>query len=135
MEKLIKKIKKSSTISEMENVHNEIVTFFETATDAEKQSIREAFEEKSKLLHKEVNETKNRAEALLKEIEADVFFEKEGIRYNLKDWLTPSEYAKKYAVNTAQIVSNWISRGIIPPENVLKINRLNIQLVKDIRYK
>ncbi|MDI9872629.1 hypothetical protein [Flectobacillus roseus] len=135
MQNLIAKIQKASSVTEMEEVHNEIVAFFQTATEDEKNTIRQAFEEKSKQALKEVNETKNRAEALLRELDSEVILEKDGKRYNLNDWITPSEYAKKYDLKTAQIVSNWITRGIVPPQNVLKIAKLNIQLVKDIRYK
>lgn len=135
MQTLIEKIQKASSIAEMEQVHNEIVVFFQTATEDEKNAIREAFEEKSKRALKEVNETKNKAEALLRELDSEVILEKNGKRYNLNEWITPSEYAKKYDLKTAQIVSNWITRGIVPAQNVLKIAKLNIQLIKDIRYK
>lgn len=135
MEKLIEKLKKASLISELEEAHNEIISFVKDATDEQKEILRQVVEEKSQQLMKDVSVTKAKAQTMLKELESDIYFEKDGIKYNLNEWLTPSEYAKKYSIKTAQVVSNWISRGIIPDEKVLKINRLNIQLVKDIRYK
>ena len=66
---------------------------------------------------------------------ASAFLQQNGIRYSLDEWLTVANYARKYAVDT-QLVSNWISRKVIPANCVVELNALNnIRLVKDQPYR
>ncbi len=64
------------------------------------------------------------------------YLEMNGIKYNLKQWVTIKEYTRRYNLDSTSVVSNWISRGVIPPENVITIPDLNnIKLIKAIPYK
>ena len=59
-----------------------------------------------------------------------------GIEYQLHDWLTIKKYCERFGIEDTQIVTNWIRRGIIPPENVREIEELNgIRLIKAIAYR
>lgn len=50
-------------------------------------------------------------------------------------WLTVKDYAAKYSLST-QVVSDWISVGIVPEESTMVLPELNdIKLVKDQFYK
>ena len=51
------------------------------------------------------------------------------------EWVTVKEYAKRYNLKSLNIVTNWIRRGVIPPENIRVIHELNdLRLVKAIQY-
>ncbi|MCY7359728.1 MAG: hypothetical protein LH609_20195 [Rudanella sp.] len=61
---------------------------------------------------------------------------KEGKEYDLGEWITVARYAERFGLNSPNVVTNWIRRGIIPPENVLQIDELNgIRLVKAVPYQ
>ena len=54
---------------------------------------------------------------------------------DMSDWLTIKRYAEKYSVTT-QVVTNWISRGVIPADCVKDVSELNdLRLVKDQPYR
>ena len=53
----------------------------------------------------------------------------------MSDWLTVKRYAEKYSVTT-QVVTNWITRGIIPTDCVKDVPELNdLRLVRDQPYR
>jgi hypothetical protein len=134
-EQLINKIMTSTSLEAMQECSDDIATFFkeESTSEDEKNKIRGAIIKNHEVIMSKVAETKRMAEQLLSEMDnSDIIIEKGGKRYDLAEWITPSEYAKKYAIKSAQIVSNWIARGLIPSENILKIDRLKLSLVRDI---
>ena len=54
---------------------------------------------------------------------------------DMSDWLTIKRYAEKYGVTT-QVVTNWMSRGVIPADCVKDVPELNdLRLVKDQPYR
>ncbi|MFD2936294.1 hypothetical protein [Spirosoma flavum] len=58
-----------------------------------------------------------------------------GYVVDMTQWMTIKDYAKKYNVST-QVISNWISREIIPADSTMVLPELNdIRLVKDQVYK
>ena len=62
--------------------------------------------------------------------------QKNGENYSLDEWITPTEYVKRFNLKTTMVVSNWIRRGIIPPENILHIAELNdLRLIKAVSYQ
>ncbi len=64
------------------------------------------------------------------------FLEMNGIQYNLSKWVTLKEYTRRHGLESTSVVSNWISRGIVPPENIVVVSELNdLKLIKDIPYK
>ena len=67
--------------------------------------------------------------------EATAFLQQNGTKFPLTDWLTPAEYARRFGLKSTNVVSNWIRRGIIPPENILHVPELNdIKLIKAVPY-
>ncbi len=59
-----------------------------------------------------------------------------GIEYDLSEWLTTTEFIKKYRLKNTSVINNWINRGNIPRENVIEIPELNyLRLVKIGNYK
>lgn len=132
MENLINNINSSNSLDELYELKDEIHTFFTTATEDDKELIRETVINRNLIISASVNEAKRKVGMLFDELDDDIIIEKGGIRYDLAEWITPSEYAKKYSLKTAQVVNNWIARGLVKPENVLKISKLNISLVRDI---
>lgn len=68
-------------------------------------------------------------------IEARDFLQKNGVSYNLGEWFTVKRYCEKFGITNTQTVSNWIRRGIIPPENVVVLHELNdLKLIKAVTY-
>ncbi|MCF2447750.1 hypothetical protein L0657_27595 [Dyadobacter sp. CY345] len=54
---------------------------------------------------------------------------------DLTDWVTIKEYCKRFDIRNTETVTNWISRGIIPAENVRTIEEFNnTRLVKAVPY-
>lgn len=54
----------------------------------------------------------------------------------LDEWLTIKRYCQRFGISDTQVVTNWIRRGIIPPENLKEVEELNgLKLVKAIPYR
>lgn len=57
-----------------------------------------------------------------------------GKEYKLSEWMTVSDYAKKYNVKT-DLVLKWIERGVVPAGPAILIPELNnLKLVKNQPY-
>jgi len=68
--------------------------------------------------------------------EAEDYLVSQGKKYSLSQWVTIKEYAKRFDLESTNVVTNWINRGVIPKENVILIEDLNnLRLVKAIPYK
>ncbi|MGA0555557.1 hypothetical protein ACO2Q8_02830 [Larkinella sp. VNQ87] len=60
----------------------------------------------------------------------------EGKALDLTEWVTIQEYTKRHQLKSTMVVSNWIARGIVPPENVFEIDELNgLKLILDKPYR
>jgi hypothetical protein len=58
-----------------------------------------------------------------------------GVVVDMTEWLTIKRYAEAFGLST-QVVTNWISRGIIPPDSVMDLPELNnMRLVKNRAYR
>lgn len=53
-----------------------------------------------------------------------------GHSYNMKDYATISQYAKLFGYKSVQAVSNKISRGSIPAQDVVHIPELDVKLIR-----
>ncbi len=54
----------------------------------------------------------------------------------LDEWLTVKRYCQRFGIKDTQVVTNWIKRGIIPPENVREVEELNgLRLIKAVPYR
>ena len=58
-----------------------------------------------------------------------------GKGYLLDEWLTIKEYAKKYDLQSTNVVSNWIKRGVIPQDCILETKFNGLKLVKNQIYQ
>ncbi|NIJ55043.1 hypothetical protein [Dyadobacter arcticus] len=68
--------------------------------------------------------------------EATAYLISQGEVVDLSDWVTIKEYCNRFDIKNVETVVNWISRGIIPAENVRTIEEFNnIRLIKAVPYK
>ncbi len=59
-----------------------------------------------------------------------------GETVELSDWVTIKEYKRRFGLESTNTVSNWIKRGIIPPENIRVFPEFNdLRLIKAVSYK
>ncbi len=63
------------------------------------------------------------------------FLVQNGKGYLLDEWLTIKEYTKKYDLQSTNVVSNWIKRGIIPKECILETKFNDLKLIKNQVYQ
>jgi hypothetical protein len=64
------------------------------------------------------------------------FLKIRGVEYSFAEWLTPVKYCEKFNIENVAVITNWINRGKIPPENIRVIEELNnLKLIKAILYK
>ena len=55
--------------------------------------------------------------------------------FALNEWVTLSEYCKRYELKSISVVSNWIVRGIVPKENIIRVREMNnLKLIKAVPY-
>ena len=68
--------------------------------------------------------------------QAELILLKKGVVMDLStEWLTQTEYCKRFGISGVNVVNNWIRRGIIPTDNVTTIPELNnIRLIKAVPY-
>ncbi len=65
--------------------------------------------------------------------EAEELLVMNGESIDLSEWITAKEYADKFELGSTNVVTNWIRRGVIPPENVKVVKRLNgLRLIKAV---
>lgn len=128
----IEKIKKAKTLSELELATKNL----QEVSPEQRGEIALVLQEKAKQAIQDSKATRKQAEELLQLIETKkVSIVVEGKEYPLTEWVTISEYVKLFNLKTTSVVNNWIARGIVPNENILKITQLNnIQLIKAIPY-
>ena len=63
------------------------------------------------------------------------FLRQHGYELDLGEWLTLSAYAEKYGV-TPQVVENWITSGVIPPDCIEDLPMFNdIRMIRDQPYE
>ena len=58
-----------------------------------------------------------------------------GREYDLSEWMTLTDYAKKHNLSVAR-VQTWISRGVVPAGFAIVVPELNhLKLIKDQPYE
>ena len=123
---LLNQINGLNTIADSASLRQAMNESAQQATDDERETVRRA-------LSNRLNELADAGEQALED--TDAFLQQNGIRYSLDEWLSVTNYARKFAVDT-QLVSNWIRRGVVPANWVVVLNALNnIRLVKDQPYR
>lgn len=136
MEYLLDNLRNAHTFSELEGASKKCTDYFLTANETEKGELKQALLSKTQQIITASIQTRREAEKLLLELEENnVVLEINGQRYPLKEWLTIKQYCEKMGLNSTSTVTNWIKRGIIPTENILRIKQLNnLKLIKDLPY-
>ena len=111
--------------------------YFTTATEEERELIKKAMIEKADLILHQAKEVRQKASEIIAEFEnKNVTIEVNGQKYSLTEWVTMKEYCKRFGLKNTMVINNWISRKIIPKENILNISQLNnLKLIKAIPYK
>ena len=68
--------------------------------------------------------------------EAKNFLMSEGKIIEIDKYLTIKNYCKKHEIKDESVVTNWIRRGIIQPEDIHTFTDLNgLRMIKDKIYK
>lgn len=68
--------------------------------------------------------------------EAADYLYNHGETLDLGKWVTLKEYKERFGLKSINVLTNWIRRGVIPPENVRIVKALNgIRLVKAVPYR
>lgn len=68
--------------------------------------------------------------------EAKDYLQANGQTYELSKWITIKEYAKRHGIESTNVVSNWINRGIITVDDIRDFPDLNnLRLIRDKVYK
>ena len=137
METFIEKIKNYTTLQEMEQGLSELKNNFETATESQKQAVREAIRKQGEKIMAQAQLAINQAKDYLSGLEplkAKLIIE--GKEYDLDEWVTVSKYCQLFNIANSSVVSNDIKRNKMPTENYVVIPRLNnLCLVKAVQYK
>jgi len=81
--------------------------------------------------------SRKKGEELIAEYNASIVnIEINGQKYPLSEWVTMKEYCRRFGLKNTMIINNWITRNIIPEENILNISQLNnLRLIKAVPYK
>ena len=137
MEQLLNNLRNALTINELEESSKQCTDYFLMASETEKEELKRALLTKTQQIIANSVQTRREAEKLLMELEENsVIIEVNGQKYPLQEWVTIQQYCKKMGLNSTSIVTNWIKRGIIPDENILRIKQLNnLKLIKDLPYR
>lgn len=68
--------------------------------------------------------------------EIDASIQADGNIYQLSEWVTIKEYARRHQLETTNVVSNWITRGKITAEDIRDFPYLNdLRLIRDKEYR
>ena len=105
----------------------------ESMSAYKKQASTADYETVRKALSKRLNEIADEGER--ERQKTDDLLRLNGITYDLGEWLSIANYAKKYGVDT-HVVTNWIRRQTIPADCVIEIPVLNnMRMIKDQPYR
>ena len=136
MKELINNLINAKGLEQYETASSACLTFFENATDTQKEQIREAMRKKADLITAEAKQTISKISKTISEFEQkDVVLEVNGRKYPLDEWVTLNDYIKKFDLKSTMVVNNWIKRGVVPAENIISVGRLNgLKLIKAVPY-
>ena len=126
-QQLIRRINTAISSEDIEAISPAIGDWLQTGTSEQKMALRAAVSQLNARLSTLTTQALEQAEN---------FLSQNGRQYPLSDWLTPKEYAKRFDIQSTQVITNWIRRGVIPKENVVTIQELNnLTLVKAMPYR
>ena len=126
LDELVAQIASIGTIEESNQVRDAMRSFKDFASEQDYETARRA-------LSKRLNELADLSNT--QQQEAVNSLRVNGIVYNLDEWLTIANYAKKYNTST-HVITNNIRRGNIPASCVVEVPFLNnIRMIKDQPYR
>ncbi len=111
LDDLLAQIAGMNTPQESDQVRDAMRAFKEQASTTDYETVRRA-------LSKRLNEIADEGERERRQ--TDDLLRLNGITYDLGEWLTIANYAKKYSVDT-HIVTNWIRWQAIPADSLIEI--------------
>ncbi|NIJ55701.1 hypothetical protein [Dyadobacter arcticus] len=137
MEDLIRRLNEADSLVEYELASKACLDYFSTATEAERAVVRKALLNKGDEILLKAKESRQKAAELIAEYEnSEVNIEIDGRKYPLSEWVTMKEYCRRFGLKNTMVINNWITRQIIPKENILNISQLNdLRLIKAVPYK
>ena len=126
-DELITQINAITTSEQVPVVFAQVETFFkENDLIADDQRVRDALGRKLKQIGEQ-------SKALVDEFRDTLRLN--GVDYPLTDWLTPTQYIKKFNIASVATITNWVARGVIPADHVKDIEQLGIRLIKAVPYE
>ena len=136
MKTLINDLMNARGLEQYEAASNACLIFFESATEKQKDLMREAMRKKANLVTTEAKQTISKIAKTISEFEQkNVVLEVNGLKYSLDEWVTLNDYIKKFNLKSTMVVNNWIKRGVVPAENIISVGRLNnLKLIKAVPY-
>jgi predicted urease superfamily metal-dependent hydrolase len=137
MEDLIKKLLEANSVELYGAASQACIAYFPNASDEEQQLLRKIMIQKAEEMMSQAMETRQKAAELIAEYEnRDINIEIDGKKYPLSEWVTMKEYCRRFGLKNTMVINNWITREIIPKENILNISQLNnLRLIKAVPYK
>lgn len=137
MEELFRRIREASNLAEYEAASQDCMDYFATATEEDKDEIKKFMMQHAEELLAQSRATRKKGEELIAEYNASIVnIEINGQKYPLSEWVTMKEYCRRFGLKNTMIINNWITRNIIPEENILNISQLNnLRLIKAVPYK
>lgn len=138
MKDILERMRQASDPAEYEAASNACLEYYATATEKEKEEIGNFMVQQAEEMLAESREFRKKADAIIAEYyqSKEVNIEINGQKYPLSEWVTMKEYCRRFGLKNTMIINNWITRNIIPEENILNISQLNnLRLIKAVPYK
>ncbi|TLU98915.1 hypothetical protein [Dyadobacter luticola] len=137
MEKLLNQLRKATGLEDYESASKACLDYYANATEEERSEIKKVMIAKGDEILLKARESRQKAAELIAEYEnSQVNIEINGQKYPLSEWVTLKEYCRRFGLKNTMVINNWISRQIIPQENILNISQLNdLRLIKAVPYK
>ena len=138
MKDILERMKQATDPVEYEAASNACLDYFATASEEEREEIGNFMVQQAEEMLAESKEFRKKADAIIAEYHKskDVNIEINGQKYPLSEWVTMKEYCRRFGLKNTMIINNWITRQIIPSENILNISQLNnLRLIKAVPYK
>ena len=137
IEEVTGKLQEAKTLEEYDWATKTCNAFFLTANEQDKAAVKSAIRENVQRVSASAKALHQETEKIIAEYHAqkNVVIELDNKRYPLSEWMTIKDYCKKFDIKSTSNVANWISRGIVPAENIVEIKGLNnLKLIKAVRY-
>lgn len=120
-QELISKIEQAATLADLQAIAEHLRQVAPITPD-----VQNALLQKLITTNADSRTQLEQAKAALAEIKAT---------YSPTEWVSATEYAKQFGLGSRMVVTNWIARGVIPPDCVREIPEWGTRLVRAIPYE